>query len=227
MAQTTSATWKELLSMGGTTAQYKFKIGDTWYTDAQEVSSKSESSLYSEFGIGNVSTASLELQVFSASEIQRASTIERWVRLVNGDTTSEWIQKGIFYTNTRSEEDGLWTISAYDAMRKAQKVWEPSQSLSFPMTMPDAVALIAADIGVEIDSRTELNYNYTVDYPANDITEANVLSYIGAAHGGNWIITDVGKLLLVTVWSLPKDTSYLVDGTGSPITFGGVRILVR
>lgn len=226
MSQTTSQTWRKLLATPGTTAQYKFKIGDTWYDKTEEVSSKAESMLYSDFGIGNVSTAHLELQVFSASEIPRAATIERWVQLVNGSESSEWLQKGVFFTSTREEEDGWWKLSAYDAMRKAQKVWEPSQDLTFPMSMPSAVALIAADMGVELDSRTELLEEYTVDYPANDITEANVLAYIAAAHGGNWIITDPGKLFLVPLASLPGTTNYLVDEESNYIVFGGVRILV-
>ena len=39
-------------------------------------------------------------------------------------------------------------------------------------------------------------------------------------------MTPVGKLRLVLLNSLPKETNYLVDNGGNAITFGGDRILV-
>ena len=111
-------------------------------------------------------------------------------------------------------------------MRKGDVVWVPEQSLEFPMTMPDAVDVFCETMGVELDSRTALNSNYTIDYPANDYTIRNELCYIAAAHGGNWIMTGPGKLLLVTFGGLPDETHYLVEEYGDAITFGGDRILV-
>ena len=111
-------------------------------------------------------------------------------------------------------------------MRKADVVWQPDPSLSFPMAMPAAVAEFARIMGVEVDSRTSLNPSYTIDYPANSYTIRNILQYIAAAHGGNWIISDEGKLWLVPLKSIPDEVNYLVTENGNPITFGGVRILV-
>ena len=93
--------------------------------------------------------------------------------------------------------------------------------------MPDAVAEICHLMDVELDSRTVLNGSYTIDYPANDWTLRDVLGFIGAAHAGNWIITNEGKLLLIPLFGgMPAETNYLVTENGNPITFGGVRILV-
>ena len=111
-------------------------------------------------------------------------------------------------------------------MRKADVVWEPDQSLTFPMTMPAAVNLFCQAMGVKLDSRTVLNSSYTIDYPANDYTIRNELCFIAAAHGGNWIMTDEGNLLLVPLLSMPEETNYLITEHGDAITFGGVRILV-
>ena len=177
------------------------------------------------FGIGNAYTASLTLRLF-ADNIPRAATIKRYIRLRNGSQVSEWLPKGTFFTNTRSVDDGYWTIDAYDSMRKAETVWEPDQSLEFPMTMPDAVAEFCRIMDVTLDSRTALNANYTIDYPANDYTIRNELCFIAAAHGGNWIVTDEGKLYLVPILSAPPETNYLVEEYGDAITFGGDRILV-
>lgn len=147
---------------------------------------------------------------------------------------SEWLPKGVFFTSRRSAEDGYWTIEAFDAMRKAEQPWEPDQSLNFPLPMPRAVTEFARIMGVQVDPRTKLNPAYTIDYPASDpendtgdyYSIRQELQWIAAAHGGNWIITGEGKLLLVPLLSAPEETSYLVTEYGDAITLGGVKILV-
>lgn len=224
MAQKTSNLWNELLRMNDTYREYGFDVGGVWHGPDEETSHDTESVLYEDFGIGNATISKLSLSLFS-DEIPRAATIKRYVRLVNGDKISEWIPKGVFFTNTRKHEDGLWDIEAFDAMRKAETVWDVDPALSFPMKMTTAVSLIAGFIGVEIDSRTVLNTSYTITKP-DGLTFRNVLQYIGAANGGNWIITDEGKLRLVPLISIPEESGYLVTEHGAAITLGGVKILV-
>lgn len=225
MGQTTSALWRELLHAPGTEREYKFDVAGTEYGKDAEVSHSVESQLFEEFGIGNACCATLKLALY-ADNVPRSATIKRYLRLVNGSQATDWIPKGVFFTNRRSCDGYYWELEAYDAMRKADVVWEPDQSLNFPMTMPDAVNIFCQLMGVELDSRTVLNSSYTIDYPANDYTIRNELCFIAAAHGGNWIITDAGKLLLIPLLSMPTETNYLITDAGSAITFGGVRILV-
>lgn len=225
MGQTTSALWREMLHKPGTEREFKFVINDVEYGKDAEVSHSVESQLFEEFGIGNACCATLKLAVI-ADNIPRAATIKRYLRLVNGTQATAWIPKGVFFTNKRSRDDDYWEVEAYDAMRKADVVWEPSNSLTFPMSMPTAVNLFCQMMGVKLDKRTALNSAYTIDYPANDYTVRNELCFIAAAHGGNWIITDEGKLLLIPLLSMPTETNYLITESGNAITFGGVRILV-
>ena len=225
MGQTTSALWHDLLHKPGTEREFKFVINDVEYGKDAEVSHSVESQLFEEFGIGNACCATLKLAVI-ADNIPRAATIKRYLRLVNGTQATAWIPKGVFFTNKRSRDDDYWEVEAYDAMRKADVVWEPSNSLTFPMSMPTAVNLFCQMMGVTLDKRTALNSAYTIDYPANDYTVRNELCFIAAAHGGNWIITDAGELLLVPLLSMPDETNYLITEYGDAITFGGVRILV-
>ncbi len=225
MAQQTSELWAQLWEMPNTTKEYGFDIDGVWYGSNAEVEHSNGSALYEDFGIGNAYSATLSLSLY-ADNIARGAKIQRYIRLVNGDTVSEWLPKGVFYVNRRAVDDGYWTIEAYDAMRKADVVWEPDQTLEFPLSMPDAVTEFARIMGVEIDPRTSLNSAYTIDYPANEYTIRDELRFIAAAHGGNWIITDAGALCLVPLISIPADIGYLVLGSGSAITFGGVRILV-
>lgn len=225
MGQTTSALWADLLHTPGTDREYKFDVAGTEYGKDAEVSHSVESQLFEEFGIGNACCSTLKMALY-ADSVPRAATIKRYLRLVNGTQATEWIPKGVFFTNRRFCDGDYWELEAYDAMRKADTIWEPDQSLTFPMTMPAAVNIFCQLMGVELDSRTVLNSSYTIDYPANDYTIRNELCFIAAAHGGNWIITDAGKLLLIPLLSMPTETNYLITEAGSAITFGGVRILV-
>lgn len=226
MAQETSSLWKALLRTKGTKKEYQFDINGTVYGPEREVEHSVDAGLYEEFGIGNAATAKLTLKLY-ADSVPRAATIRRYVRLKNGSQATEWLPKGVFFTNRRSEEDGQWTVEAFDAMRKAERVWTPDQSLTFPMTAPNAVAEIARIMQVQVDPRTKLDPSYTIDYPANDYTLRDELRFIAAAHAGNWVVTGEGKLLLVPLLSVPPETFYLVTEYGEPITFGGVKILVR
>ncbi len=233
MSQTTSELWKALWRTRGTVREYGFNIAGKWYGPEQEVSHTVDSGLYDQFGIGNATTAKLTISLL-ADSIPRAATIKRYIRLRNGSQVTEWLPKGEFFTNRRSEEDGYWTVEAFDAMRKAEASWEPDQSLVFPLPMPAAVQEFARIMQVEVDPRTIINPAYSIDYPASDpesetgdyYSIRQELQWIAAAHGGNWIITGEGKLLLVPLLSIPEETHYLVTEFGGAITFGGVRILV-
>ena len=226
MAQTTSSLWKSLRRTRGTKAEHLFDINGVTYGPEHEVEHSVDAGLYEKFGIGNAATAKLTLKLYT-DNVPRAATIKRFIRLRNGSQVSEWLPKGVFFTNRRSEEDGQWTVEAFDAMRKAERVWTPDQSLTFPMTAPNAVAEIARIMQVQVDPRTQLDPAYTIDYPANDYTLRDELRFIAAAHAGNWVVTGEGQLLLVPLLSAPPETFYLVTEYGEPITFGGVRILVR
>lgn len=225
MAQTTSELWKTLWEMKNTEREFGFDIAGVWYGPESEVEHNVDSGLYEEFGIGNATIAKLTISLF-ADDIPRSATIKRYIRLKNGEQVSEWLPRGVFFTNRRSEDDGYWTIEAFDSMRKGDVVWIPDQSITFPMTMTNAVDIFARLMGVEIDPRTVIDPSYSIDYPANDYTIRDELCYIAAAHAGNWIMTGEGKLLLVPLLSLPEETHYLIEEKGNAITFGGVRILV-
>lgn len=227
MAQSTSVLWKTLWKTNGTEREYKFDINGKIYGPDVEVSHSVDGGLYEQFGIGNAATAKLTMSLF-ADDIPRAATIKRFIRLRNGEQVSEWLPKGVFFANRRSEDDGYWTIEAYDAMRKADVIWvpDPHSGMGFPMGAPAAVKRFARIMGVEVDPRTVLNLDYWIDYPANDWTIRDELCFIAAGHCGNWIMTDEGKLLLIPLLSIPPETNYLVTEYGSAITLGGVKILV-
>lgn len=225
MAQQTSALWKTLFRDRNTRKEYAFAINNVWYGAEAEISHSVDYSLFEQFGIGNAMSATLTLDIY-AGEIHRGAVIKRYIRLVNGSQASEWLPKGVFFVNRRSVEDGRWTLEAYDAMLKADITWTPRPGFTFPATMEQAAQDIALSMDVELDDRNVF-YPYTMKaYPEGEYMRRDALRDIAAAHGGNWYITDAGKLRLVPLISFPPDTDYLVTEHGDAITFGGVRILV-
>lgn len=203
--QTVSELWSTLRATPRTEVEYQFDIAGSIYGHDAEVSHEVNRALYTEYGFGNASCASLTLQLY-ADDIPKSAKIQRFCRLVNGDQATEWLPAGVFYTSHRSKEDGLWDIEAFDDMRKAEKVWEPDQSLEFPMPMDEAVAEICRVLGYTLDSRTEISHTYTLDYPQSEQTFRQTLKWIAAAHGGNFIFTPAGELRLVPLLSASADT---------------------
>lgn len=206
--------------------EYRVLIGDVMYEMDEILSVKLHHPLFDKLSVGNCTAAELNIDFWPKAEIPTMAKIIPYARK---NSLDQWTQLGVFYIYTRDLNDGLMSIVAYDAMLKAEIIWEPDQSLEFnPMTMRQAVEEIAGLMGVSIDSRTVVdNVQKIVDYPANDYTLRDVLGFIGGAHAGNWIITAKGELLLIPLFStLPPETHYLVTEYGSPITFGGVKILV-
>ena len=155
------------------------------------------------------------------------------MRLVNGDAVSEWLPKGTFYTNRRFCDGDYWRIEAYDAMRKADSNYLPDTVIDdWPKPMSEAVAEIAAAMGVEIDPRTNINPAYMLEMPVG-YTRRQVLAHIAAAHGGNWIISDAGMLWLIPLTAVGQTTEHYVgldvvdfENTGQHLAISRVTLSV-
>lgn len=213
----------------------KLKIAGVEYGEDQIVrkSLMVYGGLYSTFGIGNCCARQIDFEIYPQGTIPKQAEIEVYMRLRLGEQASEWIPKGVFYFATRKTDrkTGVLSVHGYDSMLKSEQTWLDSSydAETWPMPVWTAVNDIAARMGVAVDSRTQLDAAFPVQYPVddeNDMTMREALGRIAVANAGNWIITDKGELLLVGLNSMPKETNHLVTETGSAITFGGVRILV-
>lgn len=166
-------------------------------------------------------------------DIPRKARMVPYVRLTDGIRYSEWIQKGVFYIDTRAQNDSAdslkWiTIHGYDGMLKAEADYPPS-ALSWPARDIDVVREIAEAMDVSVDARTVqlMNREYSIEYPG-DYSQREVLGFVAAAYAGCFIMSDLGELRLVILNHLPPETRYLVISQADrrAITFGGDRILV-
>lgn len=148
------------------------------------------------------------------------------------ELTSEWIPQGVYYIDTRevtANSNGLdiLTLHGFDAMMMAEQPYASNETVS---DAPDTeyVQAIADAIGVEVDSRTwEIMRGYTMPFPLG-YTMREVLGYIASSYIGSFVMTDEGKLRLVSLLGLPERPSetLLGDEYGDAIVFGDVTILV-
>ena len=225
--QQTSDLYKQIWA-GNHWAESKINIAGTDYGQNAIVSMSTTGGLFADdtMSIGGAVAKQIDLVLWNTpATFPRMAKMIPYYRITNGTQTSEWIQKGVYYIDTRSTDSGLLTIHGYDDMIKADQIWTPSASQTFPMPMEDALDAIADLMGVEIDPRTQVA-NYTIPRPELGLTTRNILQYIAVASVGNWIMSDEGKLLLVRPGDIPEETYLLVDEDGDAISFGGDFILV-
>ena len=150
-----------------------------------------------ELGLAPSAELSLSLYASSAS-VPRMAEVRPYVRLVNAAQQSEWIPKGVFYVDTREEdENGLLTLTCFDAMLKGERS-QPASALNWPALDTDAVLEIAAILGVAVDPRTTalMTGGFRIPMPLQ-YTMRETLKYIAALYGGSFVITDSGALRLI------------------------------
>ena len=149
--QQTSATYQALIADPGARKEVRVTVAGVLYEQGQIVSLSTSACLFAEdtMSVGGAIAKEINLALVNPGTIPRMAEIIPSYRLVKGSQASEWIQKGIYYIDTRSTDEltGVLTIHGYDAMLRAEQVWEPDQSLTFPMTMRAAGQEIARLMG--------------------------------------------------------------------------------
>lgn len=228
--QSTSALWKQIARSGSYTVEYKLELAGQTYGWSELTSFALRLPLFSAFSAGNTASALLSVALLPKGDIPKMAEIKCFKRLALGTARSEWLPQGVYYIDTRRKLYGnTLEIQAYDAMLKANSPWLEHTSISqWPASMAAAAQDIAGVMGVALDSRTLIKTaaDYVVDYP-NDYLMSEVLQFIAAAHGGNWVMSYEGKLRLVGLLDMPEETNYIIDGSdGAAILFGDTRIVV-
>ena len=220
--------WDTLMAQDLHWFETRVRLNNVYYTQDQIFEMSTEYRMFSEEQptVGSCLSAEITLKMLKPyAVIPRMAKIEPFVRVTNGTTNSAWMPQGVFWIDTREEsknDDGLHvlTMHGYDAMLKTEAYFGNVQS-GWPKTDLQTVNLVASTIGVSVDARTTalMTNAYSISAPIS-YTMRETLANIGAMYAGNWIITVEGKLLLVSLADLPKETSLLVDGSGNIITFG-------
>lgn len=213
--QNTSELFKTILKNPLCVLQNKVTIAGKDYFDDKIESISVSGSMFSSDGpcIGSAVGRSIEITLKTeGAYIPRSAEIKVYIRLAllnnSGavESSSEWISKGVFFIDTREpdDEDVFLKINGYDAMLKGEQAFL-DQSIGetgiWPQSMSAVASACAGKMGVEIDNRTVVSSDYSIGYPT-DYTCRELLQHIAAAHGGNWTITDEGKLRLIVLGDL-------------------------
>lgn len=235
--------WQRLARRGHFRMDVKAIINNVDYT-AISSPTITRSLFEQSLSVGNTCAATCTFSIMTKDEIPAAAEVVIAARLVNEtDETdfAEWQEFGVFYVSERSDNDILLELTCYDAMLKANQAYietaytedgaqdsdTSSIRVGWPKTMKAVVDEIAERIGVEVDSRTAINTAdaYQVAFPEK-YTMREVLGYIGACHGGNWVITPENKLRLVKLCAPPNETFRVVDYDYNEIQTGdGYRLV--
>ena len=223
-----SNTWKRIFQAPNHLTDVKVEIDGVDYSMDDLYAVNQDRTVFSSGSpeVGACVASSLSFDIIPRSRVPRMAEVTLYNRLATWDRseTSEWLVMGTYFIDTRSKsDDGLkMRFTAYDSMLKCDLPYLENTAFDeWPQSEDDIVADIADIIGVTVDSRTELA-GYDVPYP-NDYTMREILGYIGAANGGNWIITPENELLLV---KLNGGNSYLGADNNTAILFGDSIILL-
>lgn len=210
-----SEKWAKLAVRGRFGMDVAAEIGGVTYT-AISAPVIDRALLSDDLSVGNCISASMKVAVLTDDVIPPAASVVIKARIYDDNSASEWLTFGTFYIDKREENNGLVTLQCFDSMLKAnQNCVDPSNPqdrIGWPKSMKRVVEEIAERIGVELDPRTVIKTTdpYQVAYPTN-YTMQQVLGFIGACHGGNWIITPENKLRLVPIVAPPSETFDIID----------------
>ncbi len=223
--QTTSQTWKDLLAVGAP-LEARATIGGTVVTAiSQPVITRA--CMQESMGIGNVAAASLALAVRGTATIPRSASVFIETRLNDGETASEWLPQGTFYIARRSRDPVTEAVAleCYDALLKANAVWEPSAG-SWPRAMGAVLAELLALLELTLDSRSAIPSGapFAIAEPAAGTTIRDVLGVIAQAGGGNWIVTPENRLRLVPLADAAGAAAATADAVDVDGVTGGMDV---
>lgn len=238
--QNTSAFWKSLAAADGTHVECRAIINNVEYTGI-EPPVITRSTMQSGVEIGNVVSAICTFVLDTGNTVPKSAEVKIETRLVGGTDDepvySEWLPQGTFYISKRmfDQTTNTQNFECYDALLKANAVWEPASS-TWPQQTEDILDELLTIIGLQLDSRTSI-VSYAISKPNDGATIRDVLSIIAQHNGGNWIVTPDNKLRLVPIVDLNEsdsaDTIVDIDAvigdyyTGEVKTISGVQFTVE
>lgn len=222
----------ETITFGGTAILVASSGADSGFSESAIIRMSTQKNIFSDSNpsVGNCIAGQISVDMMKPKgDVPRRARLAPHVRLANGKEHSEWIPKGVFFIDHREysgDENERMVVNGYDHIILTEDEF-PSSTNEWPRTDIDVVRDIANEIGVSVDKRTVqiMNKGYKINYPAG-YSMREVLENIAAMYAGSFIMSDTGELFLVTMFGIPRETSYLIDNVGFAITFGGDRILV-
>lgn len=227
-----TARWQELIQQGDFTFDVKLAIGDKEYTRISPVII-TRPGLSEQLAIGECLAASMQVTILTDDVIPPSSEIKVKGRIAgpSGENPTPWEDYGTFYIDDRDTVGGT-TLYCLDAMLMLDTDFPTTHpttgtAINWPMKQDACVELIAAFLGISVDNRTVVSSTYDVQLPY-DSTMREVLGYIGACNGGNWVITEDNKLRLIPLINSGTANDIIATmgkpAVGIPVTITGAQM---
>lgn len=171
------------------------------------------------------------------AEIPKKARVVPYIRVTDGAQHSEWIQKGVYYIDTREISTGnggedVLKFHGYDLMVTTDVDFPSVSSHDFPCADTQIIQDIADYMGITVDERTWeiMTDGYQIDLPLG-YSVREVLRQIAGAYCGAFILNDFGELRLIQINGMPPESNLLIDHDGYTIVFGAspneeVRLIV-
>ena len=219
----TSDLWKEYIANDDWSFIATIETNGVEY-DTISAPSITRNVMSSALTFGECNIASLTFSIMTDDEFDSANPITVLGKLSEGDAVlvgaeigtaiigesqiayevtecSEQLEFGTFYIDQRSTDyvTGLTTFTCYDRMMMLEGTYPTNDYTKFPKSMKDVADEIAEAIGTEIDERTKISDEWVVPYDdeGESTTMKEVMGYIAACHGGNFIMTEDDKIKLI------------------------------
>lgn len=190
--------------------------------------------------VGGAVSAEIDVEMLAPYNVPKRARIVPYFRALDLEETSEWLQQGVYYIDTRSQTKNaegadVAIYHGFDAMILTDKDYPSDKAHTYPLLDKTMVQFIASNmknestgqgITVEASTLTKMNKNYKFNLPTG-YSMREVLQLIAASYGGNFVISPEGQLRLVLLNDLPLETRILVTEDGFGITFGTGSNLTR
>ena len=234
--------WKEIVATGDFETETTLAIGDSNVSDGVPMNQlhyiKTVRRLFEGDtpSIGSCVAGEIEAKLFQPEGgIPRNGRLRVYVRVHprgRPEYHSEWLRKGTFWVDHRklkklANGKTIITLTGYDAILRAEEEFDWSVLKKWPAVDINVVKKIAQQMGVSLDPRTEeiIVKGYEINLP-DGYSCREILCGIAAMYGGNFVMSDLGQLLLVQLNNVPRESLVLLNEDGVPILFGGEPVLV-
>lgn len=220
-----------LFGTGSNSVRLLIDTGDaeSGFNDSQLISLKTSNKLFAD-GIpqcGCAIASEIDVEMLAPlSEVPRKARIVPFVRVTDGTNYSEWIQRGVYFVDTRETSVGIGgqnilKFHGYDSMVETDVDFPSVSSHDFPSTDVQIIQDIADYLKIDVDDRTWdiMTEGYMIGLPVG-YSIREVLQQIAGAYCGNFIMNDVGQLRLVQLNEMPSETNLLIDTEGYRLVFG-------
>lgn len=190
--------------------------------------------------VGNANAAQLTFTLVdpggNAEFLRERQQISLYVRLRNGNTTTQWVPQGIFFIDSINvNRDGSVDVTAYDPIyingeRKTTYVTDSTFKAIFN------TGYIAGNIGRNspaINDDRISGYEYSLDYRSSKVSYKELCGVAAAYAGADMIVNKQAKLALVDIGnnvSITDEplgcvvTAESVFSATTPTTVGGIRV---